>query len=74
MRAKIIKVEDGLGYSANDEKYIRPHLNNTVNLTPIAGKFGFFVTDCPVDGKINNDYVHDGFLVVSVGNLGAIEK
>jgi len=71
-KAIIDNIEDGLGYISNDRKYMSEGYNKEVELVSLfPGTTDFYITDLfiPKYSNENNDYICNGFLVVSRGNI-----
>ncbi len=76
-KAVVTKVNDGLGNSKNDEKYISKAYNQIIKLVAIVPKTnGFYITDFFIPEYINenNDYIHYGFLKVSRQNITMLSE
>lgn len=73
--AVVTKVSDGLGYTTNDEKYIRPSLHKAIKLC-YELKHNFFITDYfyPEFIYVKNDYIHYGFLILHRTNFTMLEN
>ena len=72
-------LNDGLGYSTNDAKYMTAALNRVVTIVDIYDKEGsssMFITDFYQKEFKNvcNDYIYHGFLIVSSGNIKIVEE
>ena len=76
-RAIIDKIVDGLGYPSNDQKYMSEGYEKIVKLVSLfPGTIDFYITDffIPKYADINNDYIYNGFLVVSRRNISLLEN
>lgn len=69
----INRVSDGLGYKSNDHKYIGKAYHRVVTLVDSITS-NIFLTDfyIPEFKDQNNDYIRNGFLIVSSGNFREI--
>lgn len=72
--AVVTNVSDGLGYINNDGKYTGKAKNQLVKLVYNLGN-DFYITNFFIPEFINekNDYIHYGFLIVSLGNVKLLE-
>ena len=68
-RAIVTKVSDGLGFTANDAKYIGKAFNRVVQIVDEVN--GLLLTDfyIPEFKSEVNDYIYHGFLLVSSKNI-----
>ena len=71
-KATVTKINDGLGNSRDDQKYISKAYNQIVKLISLVPDTAdFYITDffIPEYIKESNDYIHYGFLKVSRQNI-----
>jgi len=73
-KALVTNIVDGLGSINNDEKYIGRAKNRIVTLLDEI-KPNFFITDfyLPEYRSLRNDYIRDGFLIVTKENIKLVE-
>ena len=71
-KAIINNIYDGLGYPSNDQKYLSEGYDKIVTLMSLfPDTSDFYITDLfiPKYANENNDYIYNGFLVVSKQNI-----
>ena len=76
-KVAITKICDGNGYPENDHKYIGRAYNQVVTLVALVPNTNcFYITDFFIPEFIGerNDYIHYGFLKVSIHNITFLEE
>lgn len=73
----ISSIRDGLGYVSNDDKYLGPHKNKVCNLVDYyKDSSSMFLTDIYVreHRELRNDYIYNGWVIVSSENVTLLEE